>query len=271
MKAETVVATIPLEPERYELRAPPTYRFEASRREFFKLLGGGLLIFPRCQKLPRRSQELPNRPSSPELPNDIAGVAAHRRRRRRDRLHRQGRGRPEHPHVAHPGGRGRAARAGDSITMVMADTALTPFDMGTFGSRTTPTWPPSCAKWRRRRASCSWTLAADTLASEPRQPAWWPRQVTHGTQTRIGYAALTQGREAGETMPGTTAPTAPPSWRSPGSPRQGGWARRRDRAASYTSDLERPGMLHGESAARPDCVEATLVSADTSAAQRFPA
>ena len=44
MKAETVVAIVPLEPERYELRAAPTYRFEASRREFFKLLGSGLLI-----------------------------------------------------------------------------------------------------------------------------------------------------------------------------------------------------------------------------------
>src|SRR5271157_2280264 len=35
---------IPLEPERYELTAPPAYRFEVDRREFFKFLGAGILI-----------------------------------------------------------------------------------------------------------------------------------------------------------------------------------------------------------------------------------
>ena len=35
---------IPLEPERYELAAPPAYRFEVDRREFFKFLGAGILI-----------------------------------------------------------------------------------------------------------------------------------------------------------------------------------------------------------------------------------
>ena len=32
-----------LEPERYELTAPPKYRFEVDRREFFKFLGAGIL------------------------------------------------------------------------------------------------------------------------------------------------------------------------------------------------------------------------------------
>ena len=31
----------------------------------------------------------------------------------------------------------------EAITLVMADTAKTPFDMGTFGSRTTPTMNPA--------------------------------------------------------------------------------------------------------------------------------
>ena len=35
---------IALEPERYELAAPPAYRFEVDRREFFKFLGAGILI-----------------------------------------------------------------------------------------------------------------------------------------------------------------------------------------------------------------------------------
>src|SRR5262245_44430672 len=35
---------IPPEPERYELSAPPAYRFEVDRRQFFKFLGAGILI-----------------------------------------------------------------------------------------------------------------------------------------------------------------------------------------------------------------------------------
>ena len=34
-----------LEPERYELREAPHYRFELDRREFLKTLGGGILVF----------------------------------------------------------------------------------------------------------------------------------------------------------------------------------------------------------------------------------
>src|SRR5882672_2866114 len=35
-----------IEPERYELRAAPMYRFKLDRREFFKVLGcGGVVVF----------------------------------------------------------------------------------------------------------------------------------------------------------------------------------------------------------------------------------
>src|SRR5690606_28384765 len=33
-----------LEPERYELQAAPTYRFDLDRREFFKVLGCGVVV-----------------------------------------------------------------------------------------------------------------------------------------------------------------------------------------------------------------------------------
>src|SRR2546423_15621209 len=38
------VVEIPIELERYELFATPTYRFNVDRREFFKLFGGGIAI-----------------------------------------------------------------------------------------------------------------------------------------------------------------------------------------------------------------------------------
>ena len=88
-------------------------------------------------------------------------LAAHRRGRPDRGLHRQGRGRPEHPDLADPGRRRGAARAApSSIRMVMADTQLTPFDMGTFGSRTTPDMSR-----RLRRAAA----AAREIAHRPRR------------------------------------------------------------------------------------------------------
>jgi len=45
---------VPLEPERYELHTRPAYRFEVDRREFVKLLGGGLVVLAAG---PARAQE----------------------------------------------------------------------------------------------------------------------------------------------------------------------------------------------------------------------
>ena len=37
-----------LEPERYELRSPPAYHFDFPRRDFFRILGGGIAVFMFC-------------------------------------------------------------------------------------------------------------------------------------------------------------------------------------------------------------------------------
>src|SRR6202140_5752640 len=42
--SEKTHAQVPLEPERYELKAATPYRFDLDRRDFFKFLGGGLLV-----------------------------------------------------------------------------------------------------------------------------------------------------------------------------------------------------------------------------------
>ena len=42
MSAKTNIG-IPLEPERYELRAAAPYRFDLDRRDFFKFLGAGVV------------------------------------------------------------------------------------------------------------------------------------------------------------------------------------------------------------------------------------
>src|SRR5258708_12415852 len=45
-----------LEPERYELFEGPAYRFALERRDFFKLLGGGLVFLLLCDD-PASAQE----------------------------------------------------------------------------------------------------------------------------------------------------------------------------------------------------------------------
>ena len=48
-----------------------------------------------------------------------------------------------------------------SIKLVMADTALTPYDMGTFGSRTTPTMAPQLRKMAAAARETLIDLAAE--------------------------------------------------------------------------------------------------------------
>ena len=42
--SRTDTVEIPIEAERYELSAAPTYHFSFARREFIKLFGGGIAI-----------------------------------------------------------------------------------------------------------------------------------------------------------------------------------------------------------------------------------
>ena len=133
-------ANVSLEPERYELLAAPPYRFDLDRREFFKFLGAGVLVV------------------SVLKPAIVAQESGGARRGRGDSLPK------EIDAWLHLGESGKVtvytgkvemgqnirtslAQAVaeelyvpmDKIEIVMGDTQLTPFDMGTFGSRTTPT------------------------------------------------------------------------------------------------------------------------------------
>ena len=56
------------------------------------------------------------------------------------------------------------------VTMVMADTARTPFDMGTFGSRTTPDMAPQL---RRAAAAARQVLLDMAAARWGVEPARW--------------------------------------------------------------------------------------------------
>ena len=109
--------------------------------------------------------------------------AARRRRRRagstvrpdgtRHRLRGQGRVRPGHPHRPRDRGRRRAARAARDVEVVLGDTDLVPWDMGTFGSQSTARVGLQLRKAAATAREALLELAADRLdlpVERPRAP-----------------------------------------------------------------------------------------------------
>ena len=151
-----------LEPERYEFHESG-WNFDLGRRDFLKILGGGLLVF--CLGQDDQAQES-GRPG--------AGVGEARRGMMGGEQPRQI---EAWLHVGEDGtvtastGKvevGQNARTSltmavadelnlpvASVRMVMGDTDHVPYDMGTFGSRTTPTMVP-----QMRRAAAAARIAA---------------------------------------------------------------------------------------------------------------
>jgi isoquinoline 1-oxidoreductase len=83
-----------------------------------------------------------------------------------------------------------------SITMVMGDTDLVPYDMGTFGSRTTPQMGPQLRKAAAtarealiEMATKKWNMPATNLKAENGMI------VNTGTNKKAGYGELTRGQQ----------------------------------------------------------------------------
>src|SRR5215475_10926826 len=131
---------IPLEPERYELRAGSPYRFDLDRRDFFRFLGAGIVVVSVLKPAmaaqesgggrQRRGQALPQEINAWLHIGDSGKVTVYTGKVEVGQNIRTSLSQAvaEELHVPV-----------EQIEMVMGDTQLTPFDMGTFGSRTTPT------------------------------------------------------------------------------------------------------------------------------------
>jgi CO/xanthine dehydrogenase Mo-binding subunit len=157
-----------------------------------------------------------------------------------------------------------------SITMVMGDTALTPYDMGTFGSRSTPTMGPqlrTMASAARQMlveaAGKRWSLDPASLTAED------GKVVDPRTARSYTYGDLTGGQEMVQMVsdPDLTPAT---DWKIAGTsiPKVDG----RDFVTGrhqFPSDVIRSGMLFG-AVLRPDGYNARLVSLDFGAAEKLP-
>jgi nicotinate dehydrogenase subunit B len=141
------------------------------------------------------------------------------------------------------------------VRVVLADTDLTPYDMGTFGSRTTPDVVPAVAG----------AATAARLALEATAAAEWGVGAA-SVETRDGRVTSTDGGRTAtfaELVHGLrrveTAEAAQPTARTPANVTRAidvVTGRRR-----YTSDLTVPGMLHGR-VLRPPGPDAELMELD---------
>jgi len=261
-----------VEPERYELRSSALHHFNLQRRDFFKVMGAGIAIFTvaanasAAQESGARrhdgDQDQPKNISSWLHINDDGVVTVFT-------------GKVE---VGQNTRTTLAQSVADelrvplaSVRMVMGDTALTPFDMGTFGSRSTPYMSPQL----RRAASAARDLLLEQAATEwktaPDKLTARDGKITNPASGAIlTYAQLAQGKTLAHDLPDADPITPPEQWTVAGKS-----APKLDARAfvtgqhQYTPDLRPPNVLHAK-VLRPPAFGATLVSADLSAAQAMP-
>jgi len=262
-----------IEFERYELFAGPIYKFGFDRRQFIKAFSGGIaLIVPLTdlfgQQPDQRESGESGRARNPEAPREI-GAWIHI---------------DESGNVVVYTGKvelGQNIRTSltqavaeelhvpiASVQVVMADTDLTPFDAGTFGSRSTPTMAPQLRKAAAAARETLITLAAEQLKVDRNSLSIVDaRFVNHDNSKSLTLADVAKGQRLVKLIPADIEITSVKNWTISGTsvPKVNG----RDFVTGrhqYTSDLRRDGMLFGK-VVRPAGLNATLVSADTKAAE----
>ena len=261
-----------LEPERYELASGPAYLFDLDRRKFFKFLGSGLVIFSVLRPLASAQESGGGRRRSESLPQEINAW-----------LHIG-----ENGNVTVYTGKvevGQNIRTSltqavseelrvpvEKIELVMGDTQLTPYDMGTFGSRTTPTMNLQLRKVSAAArdlliglAAKQWQVEAPTLTVEQ------GRIIDPQSKRSVDYAALVKGQQLTANIP-TEDPLIPAAnWevlgRSPAKVDGRDFVTGKHR---YPSDQKLPEMWYGK-VLRPPSFAATLISADLVKAQQIGA
>jgi nicotinate dehydrogenase subunit B len=261
----------PLEPERYELNAPPRYHFEVDRRAFFKFLGAGVLIV--CVLKDAHTQESggDKRAQGVSLPKDIAAWL----------------------HISEDGkvtvytGKvemGQNIRTSltqavaeelhvpvENVLMVMGDTQLTPYDRGTFGSRTTPEMNLQLRKVASAARETLIGLAAAQWQIDRKRLLAGGGKISDAESKRsIEYAALVKGSQLTETIAADEALIPAAQWTVAGQPLPK--VNGRDFVTGkhrYPCDQRLPGMLYGK-IVRPESFGATLVSLDTHEAEQIP-
>ena len=153
----------------------------------------------------------------------------------------------------------------------MADTQLTPFDMGTFGSRTTPDMSPRLRRTAAAAREMLIDLAAEAWKADRSHLRAENGSIIHsGTAQQVEFGKLTKGQKLTKSVADDTASTPAKSWTIAGHsvPKVDGRSFVTG-GHQYASDIRLPGMLFGK-ILRPPSFGATLASIDPSGAKSMP-
>src|SRR5262245_24920239 len=102
-----------------------------------------------------------------------------------------------------------------SIRMVMGDTALTPFDMGTFGSQTTPRMWPQIRKAAATAREMLIEIAAEQWSVDKANVKIVDGKLSAGEKS-AGFGELTKGQKLTRTIPTSAALTPVGEWKVAG-------------------------------------------------------
>ena len=257
-----------IEPERYELFAAPGYNFPLDRRDFLKTFGLGILLIVPATRVPSQQDESGRGRFNDNAPKEV-GAWIHV---------------DEHGVVTAYTGKvefGQNIRTSltqavaeelhvplSSVRIVMGDTELTPFDLGTFGSLTTPLMAPQLRKAAAAAREMLIAMAAEQLQLQPNELRIVnARFVNHDESKTLTLAEVAKGRKLVKVIPENVAITKPSDWTIAGK------SLTKVDAADYvtgkhryTSDLRRDGMLYGK-VVRPATLNAKLRSVNTKGAE----
>src|SRR5208283_2893584 len=154
---------------------------------------------------------------------------------------------------------------------VMGDTQIVPFDMGTFGSRTTPVMNLQLRRVSAAARDALIALAAKQWNTDPAHLTAADGKIIDPKSNRSAtYAELVKGQQITQLLPAEDPLIPAVQWKIAGQavPKVDG----RDFVTGkhrYPSDYKLPDMLYGK-VVRPSALGATLVSVDTSTAEKMP-
>jgi len=157
----------------------------------------------------------------------------------------------------------------DAVRMVMGDTDLCPWDMGTFGSRTTRFFGPPLREAGAQARSVLLELAAERLDAPVESLRTENGVVFHAKneEARVSYAELTRGKRIERRVSGPVSVKKPSEFKIMGTP-----VTRTDALdkvtgkAKYAGDVRVEGMVYAK-VLRPPAHGAKLVRVDVSRAE----
>jgi len=257
--------------EKYLMNGLNPSQFSLNRREFVKLLGGGIFIFFSTGAAPAVQQDYGRPSRRSRTPTDLNAF-----------LHIDENGQVKCYTGKIEMGQGPITSlaqtlaeelnvAYDSVEMVMGDTDLCPWDMGTFGSMTTRFFSPLL-----RVAAAEARAVLLDMAAEYLQLPQQRLKIENGVifdetqkQKKVSYAELTKGKKITRKIEGEPTLESPSEFTIMGK----SYFRRDSRQkvtgkALYAGDIRLPGMLYAK-ILRPSAFGSKLKTLDTTQAEKL--